>query len=187
MIEGKNVVIRQFEIGDEEFLYKWWNDGSFMSHAALTYGTLESKEVIRSSIEKEVLNSQLYATSKRFMICKKDDMTPIGEMNYCGWDKREQKCEFGIKIWREDQGKGYGKDALSHFIDFMFRFLNLNKIELTSMIDNKRAHSLYRALGFKEIGVIREGFFDSRIGEFSDVMYMDLLKREWLEIRKEVL
>ncbi|HAR85967.1 GCN5 family acetyltransferase [Clostridium sulfidigenes] len=187
MIEGKSVVIRQLELGDEEYLYKWWNDGSFMSHAALAYGTLESKTAIRNSIEKEVLNSQLYAASKRFIICKKEDMTPIGEMSYCGWDKREQKCEFGIKIWKEEQGKGYGKDALSHFIDFMFRFLNLNKIELTSMIDNKRAHSLYRALGFKEIGIVREGFFDSRTGKFSDVMYMDLLKREWIDIREEVL
>jgi len=65
MIEGKGVIIRQLEIGDEEFLYKWWNDGSFMSHAALVYGTLESKTSIRNSIEKEVLNSQLYATKRR--------------------------------------------------------------------------------------------------------------------------
>ncbi|MPN02508.1 hypothetical protein SDC9_149724 [bioreactor metagenome] len=47
------------------------------------------------------------------------------------------------------------------------------------MIDNKRAHKLDRKLGFKEIGIIREGYFDSRIGKFSDVVYMDLLKCEW--------
>jgi hypothetical protein len=27
MIEGKYVFIRQLEVGDEENLYKWWNDG----------------------------------------------------------------------------------------------------------------------------------------------------------------
>ncbi|MPM27140.1 hypothetical protein SDC9_73646 [bioreactor metagenome] len=47
------------------------------------------------------------------------------------------------------------------------------------MIDNKRAQKLYKKLGFKEIGVIREGYFDSRIGKYSDVVYMDLLKCEW--------
>lgn len=188
MIEGKRVVIRQLEIGDEEFLYRWWNDGSMMEHAALSFGTLQSKETIRLSIQREVEKSGIFPEGKRFLICKKDDLTPIGEMNYCGWDARDRKCEFGIKICEiSEQGKGYGLDALYHFIDFMFRFLNLNKIELTSMIDNKRAHNLYRKLGFKEIGVIRQGYFDSRIGDFSDVLYMDLLKEEWNEVKKNIV
>ena len=71
-------------------------------------------------------------------------------------------------------------------IDFLFRTLNLNKIELTSMIDNKRAHNLYKKLGFKEIGIIRAGFFDSRTASFSDVIYMDLLKKEWIEVKKNL-
>lgn len=54
------------------------------------------------------------------------------------------------------------------------------------MDDNKRAHSLYRKLGFKEIGIVREGSFDSRTGSFSHVMYMDLLKKEWLEVKKTI-
>lgn len=58
-------------------------------------------------------------------------------------------------------------------------FLNLNKIELTTSKDNKRAQNLYRQLGFKEIGTIRQGYFDSRKGEFEDVVYMDLLRSEF--------
>jgi len=187
MIEGKKVVIRQLELGDEEYLYKWWNNGEMMAHSTLCFGTLESKEAIRLGIVKEIENSSLYPNGKRFIICKKENLEPIGEMGYGGLDRRDQKCEFGIKICEtSEQGKGYGIDALYHFIDFMFRFLNLNKIELTSMIDNERAHNLYRKLGFKEIGVIRQGAFDSRIGEFSDILYMDLLKKEWLESKKNI-
>jgi len=54
------------------------------------------------------------------------------------------------------------------------------------MTDNKRAHSLYKKLGFKEIGIIREGYFDSRIGDFSDVLFMDLLKKEWLQLKESI-
>jgi RimJ/RimL family protein N-acetyltransferase len=184
MIKGKKVVIRQLELGDEEYLYKWWNDGNMMAHAAHPFGTLQSKEAIRINILKEIESSNMFPDRKRFIICKKEDMKPIGEMNYSGWDARNQKCEFGIKICEVvEQGKGYGKDALYHFVDYMFRFLNLNKIELTTMVDNKRAQSLYEKLGFKEIGIIRQGYFDSRIGDFQDVVYMDLLKSEWLDIR----
>ncbi|WP_253200569.1 GNAT family N-acetyltransferase [Clostridium sp. CF012] len=47
--------------------------------------------------------------------------------------------------------------------------MNLNKIELTTMLDNKKAQSLYKKLGFEEIGVIRQGYFDSRTGDYQDV------------------
>ena len=54
---------------------------------------------------------------------------------------------------------------------------------MTTMVDNKRAQNLYKKLGFKEIGLIRQGYFDSRIGDFQDVIYMDLLKGEWSSIK----
>lgn len=187
MIEGKKVIIRPVELGDEEYLYKWWNSSEVMEHATLCYGTLQTKESIRNRILKDIEDYELYSSSKRFIILRKDDMRPIGEMCYTGLSMRNQSCEFGIKICEiSEQGKGYGQDALYHFIDFMFRFLNLNKIELTSMNDNKRAHNLYRKLGFKPIGIVREGAFDSRTGEFSDYIYMDLLKREWNEVKKAI-
>lgn len=187
MIEGKKIMIRQLELGDEEYLYKWWNTGEMMEHATHVFGVLQSKQTIQDSIKRETENTNLFPENKRFLICKKDGFEPIGEMNYVGWNARNQKCEFGIKICEiGEQGKGYGKDALYHFIDFLFRFLNLNKIELTSMKDNIRAHNLYKSFGFKEIGIIREAYFDSRIGQFSDVVYMDLLKREWIQIKGRI-
>jgi RimJ/RimL family protein N-acetyltransferase len=186
MVEGKKVIIRQLEIGDEEYLHKWWNDSSMMEHAGLSFGTLQSKQAIKSSIEKEVQSSDIMPSTKRFLILKKESLEPIGEINYLDWDARNQKAEFGIKICdAEEQGKGYGQDALYHFIDFMFRFLNLNKIELTTMLDNKRAQNLYGKMGFKIIGTIREGYFDSRTGQYSDIVYMDILKKEWDIIKKE--
>lgn len=180
MITGELTIIRQLEIGDEEYLHKWWNDSKLMEHAAHPFGTLQSKEAIKINILKEIESSVMFPEKKRFLICKKENMEPIGEINYSGWEARNQKCEFGIKICEvQQQGKGYGEDALTHFLDFLFKFLNLNKIELTTMIDNKRAQNLYKKLGFKEIGIIRQGYFDTRSGKFADVVYMDLLKEEW--------
>ena len=184
MIYGKNIVIRQLELGDEEFLHKWWNNGEMMEHAAFPFGTMQSKEAIRKGITDEIECQDIFPIRKRFIICNRITMKPIGEINYGEWSARNQKCEFGIKIGEVDeQGKGYGQDALFHFIDFLIRTLNLNTIELTAMIDNKRAHKLYKKLGFKEIGIVREGFFDSRIGAFKDVLYMDILKEEWIELK----
>lgn len=184
MIEVKNIIIRPLQMGDEDYLYNWWNNGELMEHATHKFGVLQSKESIKNSVINELEGNQLFPTNKRFIICNKDDLKPIGEVNYCDYDARNQKAELGIKICELDEhGNGKGKDALYHFIDFMFKFLNLNKIELTTMADNKRAQRLYEKLGFKKIGVIREAYFDSRCGEFSDVIYMDLLKKDWTNAR----
>jgi RimJ/RimL family protein N-acetyltransferase len=182
MIKGKLVSIRPVRIGDEIVLHRWWTEGSFMAHASLQYGTLETREMILEKIKSD----HLHKDRRRFVVLNEEDAI-IGEMGYTGYQAKNQKSEFGIKIFPPYQGKGYGQDALVHFIDFMFRYLNLNKIELTSMMDNDRAHTLYEKIGFKKIGVCRQACFDSRTGEFADVLYMDLLKKEWQENRKTLL
>lgn len=188
MIEGRNIVIRQLEIGDEEYIYKWLNDGNMMAHDTLCYGTLQSKEAVRQVIQKDIENCSLFPESKRFLVCRKEDMKPIGDVRYIDWDMRNQKCDFGIRIGETcEQGKGYGKDILYHFIDFMFRFLNLNKIESTTMVDNIKAQNLYWKLGFRKVGVLRESYFDARTGKFSDELSIELLKSDWLEVKKNGL
>lgn len=189
MIIGNKTIIRPFEDGDEVILHKWWNDGDMMGDSGLAYGTLQSLEFIKGKVEVELQNGNFYDRDKKcFIICKKENLKPIGEINYNCYDARNQKSEFGIKICEIcEQGKGYGEDALSFFIEFMFKNLNLNKIELTTMIDNKRAQNLYKKLGFKEIGIIRQSYFDSRCGEFSDVVYMDLLKSEWIKMKPKFI
>lgn len=183
MVEGKNILIRQLELEDENYLYKWWNSGEVMTHAGFSCGLMKSKESIILKILKDIESSDIYVKSKRFIICKKENLKPIGELCYSDWDSRNQKCEIGIKICDiDEQGKGYGEDVLYNFLKYLFRHLNLNKIELTTMHDNNRAQNLYKKLGFKEIGIIREGYFDGRVGKFVDVIYMDLLKKDFEKI-----
>ncbi|MCR1849586.1 GNAT family N-acetyltransferase [Paeniclostridium sordellii] len=161
MIVGKYVLIRPFELGDEIYLHKWWNDENMMGDSGLGFGTLQSLNYLKDKVLKEINNGSLYNDKKCFMICKKEGLKPIGEINYNGYD------------------------ALRCFVDFMFKNLNLNKIELTTMKENIRAQNLYKKLGFKEIGIIRDAYFNSKYGEFSDIVYMDILKKEWLKINQK--
>lgn len=180
MIEGSKVVIRQLELGDEEWLHQWRNHGKGNMYCAFPYGFLLSKEAFRLEIKKQVEETQVFPKEKTFMICKKEDMKPIGDISYRNWNSRNRSAEFGIEIGDIDErSKGYGGDALVPFIDFMFRHLNLNRIELTTLSDNKKAQNLYKKLGFQQSGIMREASFDSRTGTFIDVVYMDILRNEW--------
>ncbi|MCF8008476.1 MAG: GNAT family N-acetyltransferase [Halanaerobiales bacterium] len=181
MIEGKNIKIRQLELGDEKYLHKWRNNNKGNLYCGFKYGFLISEEAYKKQVQNEVENKEVFPEEKMFLVLKKENQEPIGEVSYRNWDKRNRSAEFGIEIGEIDQrNKGYGFDILNNFLEFMFNHLNLNRIELTTLVDNK-AIDLYKKLGFKEIGIIREKSFDSRNGEYSDVMYMDLLKREWMK------
>jgi len=184
LIEGDKVFIRQLELGDEKLLHRWRNNSQGNLYCGFKYGFLMSKESFRLQVEAEIKNNEVFPTKKMYIICKKEDLTPIGEISYRNWNKRNRSAEFGIEIGEiKERSKGYGADALNNFIEFMFNFLNLNRIELTTLADNQKSKSLYQKLGFKKIGIMREASFDSRKGNYSDVLYMDLLKREW-EINK---
>lgn len=184
MINGQYTMIRPVDLGDEDFLYKWWNDGKLMEHAGFPSGLLHSKERIKNDILKEQ-NSSMYSEKRMFIICLKEKLTPIGEINYQDWDSRNQKCEIGIKICDETlQGKGYGCDALKYFINYLFKHLNLNKIELTTMSDNIRAQNLYQKLGFSKFGLSTEGYFDGGKDAYVDVVFMELMRSKWREVFK---
>lgn len=180
MIEGEKVVIRQLESGDEELLHKWRNSNQGNLYCGFKYGFLMSQESFRLQVEAEIKNDKVFPVKKMFIICKREDLTPIGDISYRNWNKRNRSAELGIEIGEiEERGRGYGSDAVNNFIEFMFNFLNLNRIELTTLPDNKRSISLYNKIGFKEIGIMREASFDSRKGSYSDVLYMDLLRKDW--------
>ncbi len=187
MIKGKKVIMRQLEFGDEKLLHKWRNDGEGNEYCAFDHGFLLSEEAFRLEIKKEIENNAVFPNQKMFIICKKEDMLPIGDISYRSWNKRTRSAEFGIEIGEIDErGKGYGLDALYHFLDFMFKFLNLNRIELTTLANNANSQRLYEKLGFKTIGLMRESSICAKTGEYIDVLYMDLLRREWKEIKSKI-
>jgi len=145
LIEGDKVFIRQLELGDEELLHRWRNNSRGNLYCGFKYGFLKSKESFKLQVESEIKNEEIFPNSKMFIICKKENLSPIGDISYRNWDKRNRSAEFGIEIAEvEERGKGYGFDALNNFIEFMFNFLNLNRIELTTLADNKKSLALHK-------------------------------------------
>jgi RimJ/RimL family protein N-acetyltransferase len=62
---------------------------------------------------------------------------------------------------KEQWGKGYAKEASEVVIEFCFKTLALQKINLGVIENNKNAVSLYKKLGFDTYQVIRKyGYYD---------------------------
>ncbi|MDF2889817.1 MAG: N-acetyltransferase [Clostridia bacterium] len=181
MIIGEKTIIRPMEMKDIDFIHKWWNIGEAMEYSGLKYGFMLSKAALENLFKAQIESSDMYLSDeKMFIICSKENMSPMGDISYRNWNKHSRSAEIGLEICDPaDRGKGYGRDAMIAFINFMFRHLNLHRIELTTAESNKAAQALYYRLGFKAIGIIRDSYYSPMQDNYVNALYMDLLSSDW--------
>lgn len=103
--------------------------------------------------------------------------TLLGYLEFDGILWSQGVTGASMAIDPEEQGKGYGSEALALGLRFAFHELNLRRVQLTVFAYNTRAISLYERLGFVREGVYRE--FLERDGSFHDMLLYGLLRREW--------
>ena len=111
-------------------------------------------------------------------ICLKDKNEIIGLVNLTSIDMLNQKAEFSILIGnKEYHGKGLGKISTELMLKHAFEQMNLNKVWLTVLSQNKKAIKLYKGIGFHEEGVVREDVYKNN--KYQDMIMMSILKSEY--------
>lgn len=93
---------------------------------------------------------------------------------------KNSTCHVGISMASDYQGKGFGTEAMSVMLDYIFNYININKIKLSVFSFNKRAILSYEKCGFKHEGVLKEEIF--RFGHNHDVFLMAILREDWRKI-----
>ena len=73
-------------------------------------------------------------------------------------------------------GRGIGRKVTTFCVKHGFSTLNLNRIQLTVLADNRRAIELYRSVGFVDEGVMRQAQYKD--GVYKDVMLMSILQQD---------
>ncbi|MFN3934053.1 GNAT family N-acetyltransferase [Parvibaculum sp.] len=97
----------------------------------------------------------------------------LGYVQLANVHGRGRHGALGIALSDVAQGRGIGREALTLFLQYARDFMNLRKVELEVMSSNKRAVRLYKSLGFVEVGVRRQHYFDGT--DWRDVLLMELL------------
>lgn len=177
---GKCVAIRRLEIEDVPLYTKWWNNGELMASVGFKNGLGITEEKLYQEFTKEIIDIDKYRKSRRYVVIDIKDNKPIGELVYGQLDVQERKCRIGMKICDLTyQGKGYGKNTLITFMNYLYNYFDLLKIEIDTLADNIRALSLYEKVGFKEIKY-EQDFWTDPDGISHDVIFMELHRRDWI-------
>jgi RimJ/RimL family protein N-acetyltransferase len=141
--------------------------------------TLYSKEGIKKWFEQ--YSEKGLPEHAHFMIRTLEDDRLIGDVDLDGmrWSCRD--CYVGIGIDdREFWGKGFGTDAMRLALRYAFTELDLQRVTLNVFEYNPRAIRSYEKVGFKHEG--RQRFVIHRDGRRWDILYMGILKTEWLAV-----
>lgn len=127
-------------------------------------------ELIRSGKQDQQDQKALH-----FGIFKNDVL--IGGLGMHTWNQELRKVEIGYWLVKEAEGKGLMSQCLERFLSFLFGQLDLNKVELKYLPDNKRSGILAEKFHFKIEGILRDSILVN--GALRDLVVTGLLKREY--------
>ena len=127
-------------------------------------------------IEKQYENEANYAFSIRTL--DGDQVIGMIGLGDIRWTHRD--CFVGIGLGeRQFWGKGYGTDAMRIILRYAFTELNLQRVSLDVFEYNQRGVRSYEKAGFVLEG--RKRSFILREGRRWDVLYMGILREDWLK------
>lgn len=136
----------------------WLNDPEVNKYLETRGGYTIEK--LRSFLEEQEKKEILF-----WAIYVKQDAKHIGNIKIDPIDESKNSGEYGILIGdKEEWGKGFAKEASWAAINFCFNKLKLEQITLGVVEDNEAAIELYKKMGFKTTGKIKDkGFYNGKI------------------------
>ena len=151
-IIGEKVILTPIPDSNEFYeLYLKWISNEDLKRKLGEEGTKYTWEEIKE-MHNEWRNDFKNMT---FCILNKQTKEPIGDINLFDSEEFNGLPEISIMIG-EHSGKGFGTEASQLLLDFAFKKLKLNEINLSVYKDNLPAVGLYKKLGFETYGEIKD-------------------------------
>jgi RimJ/RimL family protein N-acetyltransferase len=168
---GKKIFLSPITLDDvtSEYL-SWLHDPEVMKGIETSGYTMKS---LQQYIRDILTNDKTEMFTIKDIISKKH----IGNIKLVN-DFKNNHSELGILIGDKNYwGKGIGSEACSLIVEYAFNTHNMNKVWLTVHSNNPAAYQLYKKLGFKEEGCLKEHI--KYQGKYIDKYLMAIYKKNW--------
>ena len=174
MISGSKVILRDKRLADAQDDYTWQTDPALARLDAVPLLATTFSQYL-SDYVSELRYS--FPTRCRFAIETLDGQH-IGNCTYYGINEAKGEAELGIMIGNRDYwDKGYGADAVTTLLSYIFRRTNLKRIYLKTLDSNHRAQKCFQKCGFIPYGhLTKDGF---------SFVLMEIHCKQWKECQAE--
>jgi len=174
MIAGKKIVLREKRLADARNDYTWKTDPELARLDAALQPAVSFHQYLLDYASE--LRCSHFIRSN-FAI-ETQDGKHIGNCGYYGVNETKGEAELGIMIGdRNYWDKGYGADAVTTLVNYIFRQTNLSRVYLKSLDWNTRAHKCFQKCGFAPCGhLVKDGF---------DFVLMEIHRNQWQQWQTE--
>ncbi|WP_010269216.1 GNAT family N-acetyltransferase [Paenibacillus senegalensis] len=181
IIKGHRVWLKSVDAGDHELLHSLIcaeEDPEWKRWDA-PYNRLENVSLEKFSRQ---LHSRLAEEKIPPVLLIQINHETVGTVVYYWQHAESYWLEVGAAIYRPEYwGQGYGTEALSLWIEYLFAHLPIVRVGLTTWSGNERMMRCAEKLGMKLEGRIRQCLLVE--GQLYDSIKMGMLREEWEERR----
>jgi RimJ/RimL family protein N-acetyltransferase len=171
VIVGEKTRLRGIEREDIPTFVRWFNDPEVRRY-------LEMYLPMSKAEEEQWFEAHLESDSNRFFGIETGEGVLIGNVGLHSIDWKNRSAVLGIVIAEKEYwGKGYGSDAITTLLRFVFGEMNLHRIHLSVFDFNERAIACYEKCGFRHEGRAREALY--RDGSYHDALHMAILRQDF--------
>jgi ribosomal-protein-alanine N-acetyltransferase len=166
LLEGKTVNLRVVEKEDLPLVAEWLGNPGFFNHAPFPQRS-------RAELEKQYDN--LPSDSKWFIVEKKDG----SRIGFVYHELKGGQLEIGYALLPSERNRGYGTEAITIIVDYLFLAKPVARIQATADVRNKPSQRILEKNEFKKEGIIRKAGFVR--GQWRDEYLYSILREEWKE------
>ncbi|AZQ60989.1 N-acetyltransferase [Flammeovirga pectinis] len=171
-LETNRLIIRSIDLNDAPELFAYRSDSEANKYQSFIPVVIKEVEQFIERNPREFNKSDTWF---QLGMCKKGEHKLIGDIGIHFIDN--EQIEIGITLSKEEQRKGFAKEALTVLFDLLFK--ELNKHRITASIDpaNLGSLKLMETLGMRKEAHHKESLFFK--GAWVDDIIFALLKKEW--------
>lgn len=163
------VELRPLKLRNIDNIMTWVNDPDIVKNFQNFKGFTRSEEL--KFLKKIIKSKNDYV----FSIFRTTDGKYLGQCAINQISRQNKLGRFSIFVTKENWGKGYAEEAIRLLIEFAFRKLGLHKIWGVAWATNKKAWHIYRKVGFKKEGLLKDEYYWH--GRFHDLLRIAIVKK----------
>ena len=147
-----------------EFLVEWqpWAAGITLVE--------DAKGIVRGGLQALANNSGF-----RIGIWFNGELAGLVGFNFIDWNSRS--TDLGYWLGEKFQGHGLVIQSCQVLLNYAFSELKLNRVEISTTVENLKSRAVAEKLGFKQEGITRQYWF--RHERYFDKVIYSLLAEEW--------
>ena len=170
MIVGGKTKLREKRLADAPHDYAWQTDPELAELDAISLPTITFQQYLA-----QYASELRYPSSSRHRFAIETlDGEHIGNCTYYDINKTRGEAELGIMIGnRSYWDKGYGVDAVTTLVNYIFQRTKLNRIYLKTLVSNTRAQKCFAKCGFTPYGRQNRDSYN--------FVLMELHRKQWQE------